>query len=222
MKSGSYFFKHDFGRNKRSRKHMKLSGDGLSLKWKAVGATETVAADTPGASSGGIFRSSSFSRTTSSAHAPANSPRPPHAVADSCSFSAAAAAASASSVPAPPRASFGQPFGAVAPVGHWSKRCSIARTLHTRHRRTTAAGHSARRHEAHRWLPPPSAVLLTDVSHIIYGPYTDTFAKKTAIDRTDPRWACFSLVLRESRTVRTSPRPRPRAGRASKLVAAPP
>ena len=91
MKSGSYFFKHDFGRNKRSRKHMKLSGDGLSLKWKAVGATETVAADTPGASSGGIFRSSSFSRTTSSAHAPANSPRPPHAVADSCSFSAAAA-----------------------------------------------------------------------------------------------------------------------------------
>jgi len=109
MKSGSYFFKHDFGRNKRSRKHMKLSGDGLSLKWKAVGANETVAADTPGASSGGIFRSSSFSRTTS--------------------------------------------------------------------------------------------ILLTDVSHIIYGPYTDTFAKKTAIDRTDPRWACFSLVLRESRTV---------------------
>jgi len=83
MKSGSYFFKHDFGRNKRSRKHMKLSGDGLSLKWKAVGANETVAADTPGASSGGIFRSSSFSRTTSSAHAPANSPRPPRAVADS-------------------------------------------------------------------------------------------------------------------------------------------
>lgn len=92
MKSGSYFFKHDFGRNKRSRKHMKLSGDGLSLKWKAVGANETVAADTPGASSGGIFRSSSFSRTTSSAHAPANSPRPPRAVADSCSFSDAAAA----------------------------------------------------------------------------------------------------------------------------------
>jgi hypothetical protein len=108
MKSGSYFFKHDFGRNKRSRKHMKLSGDGLSLKWKAVGANETVAADTPGASSGGIFRSSSFSRTTSSAHAPANSPRPPRAVADSCSFSDAAAAkqskAKQSSVPAPLRA----------------------------------------------------------------------------------------------------------------------
>ena len=42
---------------------------------------------------------------------------------------------------------------------------------------------------------------LSDVSHIIYGPYTDTFAKKTSHDRVDPRWACFSLVLRESRTV---------------------
>jgi hypothetical protein len=45
------------------------------------------------------------------------------------------------------------------------------------------------------------AVTLSDVSHIIYGPYTDTFAKKTSFDRVDPRWACFSLVLRESRTV---------------------
>ena len=44
-------------------------------------------------------------------------------------------------------------------------------------------------------------VTLSDVSHIIYGPYTDTFAKKTSHDRVDPRWACFSLVLRESRTV---------------------
>lgn len=70
MRSGSYFYKHDFGRNKRSRKHMKLSPDGLSLKWKAVGANETVAAESPGGSSarGGVFRSSSFSRTTSSAH----------------------------------------------------------------------------------------------------------------------------------------------------------
>jgi len=42
---------------------------------------------------------------------------------------------------------------------------------------------------------------LSEVSHIIYGPYTDTFAKKTAHDRVDPRWKCFSLVLRESRTV---------------------
>ena len=47
----------------------------------------------------------------------------------------------------------------------------------------------------------PRAVSLADVSHIIFGPYTDTFAKKTVHDRVDPRWACFSLVLRESRTV---------------------
>ena len=45
------------------------------------------------------------------------------------------------------------------------------------------------------------AVSLSDVSHIIFGPYTDTFAKKTVHDRVDPRWACFSLVLRESRTI---------------------
>ena len=44
-------------------------------------------------------------------------------------------------------------------------------------------------------------VALSDVSHIIYGPYTDTFARKTAVDRSDTRWCCFSLVLRESRTV---------------------
>jgi len=111
MKDGAYFYKHDFGRNKRSRKHMKLSPDGVCLKWKAVGATEVVPTEAPGASSarGGVFRSSSFSRTTS--------------------------------------------------------------------------------------------ISLADVSHIIYGPYTDTFAKKTAHDRVDPRWSCFSLVLRESRTV---------------------
>ena len=68
MKDGAYFYKHDFGRNKRSRKHMKLSPDGVCLKWKAVGATEVVPTEAPGASSarGGVFRSSSFSRTTSS------------------------------------------------------------------------------------------------------------------------------------------------------------
>jgi len=49
--------------------------------------------------------------------------------------------------------------------------------------------------------PASCTVTLSDVSHIIYGPYTDTFAKKTAHDRQDPRWSCFSLVLRESRTV---------------------
>ena len=42
-----------------------------------------------------------------------------------------------------------------------------------------------------------TSISLSDVSHIIYGPYTDTFAKKTYHDRVDPRWACFSLVLRE-------------------------
>jgi hypothetical protein len=46
-----------------------------------------------------------------------------------------------------------------------------------------------------------TSITLSDVSHIIYGPYTDTFAKKTFHDRVDQRWACFSLVLRESRTV---------------------
>ena len=45
------------------------------------------------------------------------------------------------------------------------------------------------------------AVPLSDVSHIIYGPYTDTFSKKSAHDRVDHRWVCFSLVLRESRTL---------------------
>ena len=45
------------------------------------------------------------------------------------------------------------------------------------------------------------AVPLSDVSHIIFGPYTDTFSKKTARDRVDARWVCFSLVLRESRTL---------------------
>ena len=35
----------------------------------------------------------------------------------------------------------------------------------------------------------PCAVSLSDVSHIIFGPYTDTFAKKTVHDRVDPRWA---------------------------------
>jgi len=111
MKEGSYFHKHDFGRNKRSRKHMKLSPDGLTLKWRAVGKDEVVVADSPGGGSSarGVFRSASFSRTTS--------------------------------------------------IG------------------------------------------FHDVSHIIYGPYTDTFAKKTAHDRQDQRWACFSLVLKESRTV---------------------
>merc|ERR1719421_2075785 len=110
MKSGGYFYKHDFGRSKRSRKHLRLSTDGLKLTWKSVGANEVVpgtGGDTDrGSPSTRMIRSSSFSRTTS--------------------------------------------------------------------------------------------IVLSEVSHIIYGPYTDTFAKKTAHDRVDPRWKCFSLVLRES------------------------
>ena len=84
MKVGGYFYRHDFGRNKRGRKHLKLSPDGLSLKWKAVGANEIVA-ESPGGSSarGGVFRSSSFSRTTSSERAsrafnPREQPSAPH------------------------------------------------------------------------------------------------------------------------------------------------
>ena len=68
MKAGGYFYKHDFGRNKRSRKQLKLSSDHLKLTWKAVGATEGT--DSPGASKGGILRSASFSRTTSSKRLP--------------------------------------------------------------------------------------------------------------------------------------------------------
>jgi len=110
MCAGAYFYKHDFGRSKRSRKHVILSQDGKKISWKAVGATEGVGASPGGGSSArGMLRSASFSRQ--------------------------------------------------------------------------------------------SSIDMADVSHIIYGPYTDTFAKKTAHDRTDARWLCFSLVLRESRTV---------------------
>ncbi|KAL1514997.1 hypothetical protein AB1Y20_004068 [Prymnesium parvum] len=114
MNQGNYFFKHDFGRNKRSRKWLILSLDGLSLRWKSVGATEVVnpgdARSSRGSTSArGLLRSASFSKYTT--------------------------------------------------------------------------------------------IPLSDVSHIIYGPYTDAFARKTAHERVDARWCCFSLVLRESRTV---------------------
>jgi len=109
MKQGGYFYKHDYGRNKRSRKELKLSSDGLKLTWKSVGANEGAGTDRGSPSARGILRSASFSRG--------------------------------------------------------------------------------------------SSISLSDVSHIIFGPYTDTFAKKTVHDRQDPRWACFSLVLRESRTI---------------------
>ena len=44
LKSGAYFYKHDYGRNKRGRKWLVLSNDGLQLKWRSVGATEVVQA----------------------------------------------------------------------------------------------------------------------------------------------------------------------------------
>ena len=103
MKGGAYFYKHDFGRSKRGRKHVKISADGTKISWKGVGERENVGGG------GSILRSASFSRVT-----------------------------------------------------------------------TTA---------------------LSDVLHIVYGPYTDTFIKKTVHDRVDPRHLCFSLVLRESRTI---------------------
>jgi len=116
LKGGGYFYKHDYGRSKRSRKWLVLSTDGLSLRWRSVGAHEVVSSGDGSStarggstSARGLIRSSSFSRYTT--------------------------------------------------------------------------------------------ISIADVSHIIYGPYTDTFSKKTPHDRVDPRWACFSLVMRESRTV---------------------
>lgn len=68
MKAGGYFYKHDFGRAKRSRKQLKLSSDGLKLTWKSVGANEGDGTDRGGSPSvRGVMRSASFSRTTSSA-----------------------------------------------------------------------------------------------------------------------------------------------------------
>ena len=73
MKAGGYFFKHDFGRQKRGRKHLKLSTDGLKIMWKSVGSSEVVpdggGTDRNSPSARGILRSASFSRTTSSVNA---------------------------------------------------------------------------------------------------------------------------------------------------------
>ena len=70
MKEGGYFFKHDFGRAKRGRKHLKLSTDGLKITWKSVGMNEVVpegsGTDRSSPSARSILRSASFSRTTSS------------------------------------------------------------------------------------------------------------------------------------------------------------
>ena len=71
MKGGGYFYKHDFGRQKRGRKLLKLSTDGLKITWKSVGQNEVVpdggSTDRSSPSARGILRSASFSRTTSSA-----------------------------------------------------------------------------------------------------------------------------------------------------------
>ena len=66
MKQGGYFYKHDYGRNKRSRKELKLSSDGLKLTWKSVGANEGAGTDRGSPSARGILRSASFSRGSSS------------------------------------------------------------------------------------------------------------------------------------------------------------
>lgn len=63
MKAGGYFYKHDFGRNKRSRKELKLSSDGLKLTWRSVSANEGTSGGSPSAR--GILRSASFSRASS-------------------------------------------------------------------------------------------------------------------------------------------------------------
>ena len=44
---------------------------------------------------------------------------------------------------------------------------------------------------------------MNEITHIIYGPYTDTFARKSSVDRVDQRWACFSLVMGEADKQRT-------------------
>merc|ERR1719230_612970 len=48
-----------------------------------------------------------------------------------------------------------------------------------------------------------TTVPMNEITHIIYGPYTDTFARKSAVDRVDQRWACFSLVMGEADKQRT-------------------
>lgn len=64
MQRGNYFYKHDYGRSKRSRKWMLLSSDGLALRWKSVGSHGDSASPSRGASSsrGSILRSGSFAR----------------------------------------------------------------------------------------------------------------------------------------------------------------
>lgn len=68
MTNGGHFFKHDFGRNKRSKKLVKLSKDGLKLTWTASSGGKSGSGtdrDSPSKGGGGILRSASFGKTTS-------------------------------------------------------------------------------------------------------------------------------------------------------------
>lgn len=65
MKAGGYFFKHDFGRNKRERKFLKLSNDGLKLSWKSVEEGESTGGSSAHTSMSSMLRSASFARITS-------------------------------------------------------------------------------------------------------------------------------------------------------------
>ena len=173
MKAGAYFYKHDYGRAKRGRKWLVLSNDGLSLKWRSVGATEVVQ---PGDGSAASSRGGTSSRGSCGG---GSSARGLMKSASFSRFSSGARQALPSPHQTPPfLAGIAQPPAPVAPG--------------------QAASDPAGAHSCLRLLP---AVPLSDVSHIIYGPYTDTFSKKTAHDRVDHRWVCFSLVLRESRTL---------------------
>lgn len=66
LKAGAFFYKHEGGRGKRMRKWAVLSHDGLSLRWRAVGANDSApSSEGSGVSSsarGGISRSLSFSK----------------------------------------------------------------------------------------------------------------------------------------------------------------
>ena len=70
MVKGSIFYKHDFGRNKRSRKEVSLSKDGLKLSWK--GKSSGGGGTDRGSPGGGLLRSASFgSKTTGAPPLPA-------------------------------------------------------------------------------------------------------------------------------------------------------
>jgi hypothetical protein len=171
MKAGAYFYKHDYGRAKRGRKWVVLSNDGLSLKWRAVGNTEVVQ------SGDGSAASSRGGTSSRGSFGGGNSAR---GLMKSASFSRFSSGACQT----PPSLDQTARFQACAAARPLLRLASLHLTLPRAHSCTG--------------LP---TVPLSDVSHIIYGPYTDTFSKKSAHDRVDHRWVCFSLVLRESRTL---------------------